>query len=499
MDCGEKTVVSLAPFFNRIYGALSGHLAVSRESLTSALQEKSVGLRCSNNISENDYWIAELTVNLLARLYPKLAISGPTKHTDILRKLAKTINPNIQFSRRSFEETTIYIGSPFEGRGIYPSASGWVVHINHSKSRFSGPSNPYAAGASAALACAELFRRVFITRKRERNISLSLLDFGTKSGSTLGLEPANLNEVLFAGVGAVGNSALWALSRHSQLRGTFHLVDNEKLELSNLQRYVLASLKDVGRAKAQIARSALTKSKLKVVENELTLQEFADTRIASKIPITVISVDNVQGRRAAQALLPKLIINGWTGDQALGTSWHEFSRDSACLACLYHPHGQGESAIMQASKALGLPHDRTALLWVSGQPLTEQDIDTAASSLGVDRSVLDAWQGRSLGDLYTDVVCGAVPLDVTGVGKFETVPLAHQSALSGILMAAETIKRTQPELSILSQVETLVSWDNVLEPPPRIWTKPRSREKGCICGDSDYQLVYKKKWLTDLV
>jgi len=35
-----------------------------------------------------------------------------------------------------------------------------------------------------------------------------------------------------------------------------------------------------------------------------------------------ISVDNASTRRAAQALLPKLIINGWTGDQSLGASWH---------------------------------------------------------------------------------------------------------------------------------------------------------------------------------
>ncbi|MCL4319141.1 MAG: hypothetical protein M1596_04520, partial [Firmicutes bacterium] len=84
-----------------------------------------------------------------------------------------------------------------------------------------------------------------------------------------------------------------------------------------------------------------------------------------------------------------------------------------------------------------------------------------------------------------------------GVGKIETVPLAHQSALAGILMAAELIKRTQPELAALSQPETLVSWDDVLREPPTIWGKPRAREKGCICGDSDYQKVYAQKWCAE--
>jgi hypothetical protein len=143
---------------------------------------------------------------------------------------------------------------------------------------------------------------------------------------------------------------------------------------------------------------------------------------------------------------------------------------------------------------LGLPHDRVALLWVTHQSLSDEDIHTAAETLGVKDSVLEPWKGKSLGDLYTDVVCGAVPLDVTGVGRVETVPLAHQSALAGILMAAELLKRTQSELAALSQSEPLISWDDILRAPPTVWGKPRAREKGCICGDSDYQGVYRKKW-----
>jgi hypothetical protein len=164
------------------------------------------------------------------------------------------------------------------------------------------------------------------------------------------------------------------------------------------------------------------------------------------------------------------------------------------LAYLFMRYGQGSSAIEQAAKALGLPHDRTAILWVTRQPLSSDDIKVVAKSLGVKESVLKPWRDKSLGDIYTDVVCGAVPLDVTGVGKVETVPLAHQSALAGILMAAELLKRTQPKLAALSQTEPLVSWDDILRAPPTIWGKPRAREKGCICGDPDYQKVYTKKW-----
>lgn len=486
--------MALAPFFERVYGALGGHLAISRQSLTLALAKVAIGIRCGQNPSRNDIWIAELSTNLLARLYPRIAISGPDEHVSALKKIALGINPNIGLVKDAPGATTICIGSATEDGAIYPNASGWVARVDHAAMQRVGPPNPYAAGAAAALACAELFRRIFLKSEAERDVSVSLLNFDEDTGANLELINADVGNVLFVGVGAVGNAALWAHARDSQIRGRLWLVDGEEVTLSNLQRYALATFSDVGRSKVLVGQAALSGTKLTVEPIQSTLEQFVETQGAIDIPVTVVSIDNVDGRRSAQALLPRLVVNGWTGDQALGASWHIFSRNAACLACLYHPHGQGTSAVEQAAKALGLPHDRAALLWVSRQPLSSDDIKVIANSLGVKESVLKPWRTKSLGDIYTDVVCGAVPLDVTGVGKVETVPLAHQSALAGILMAAELLKRTQPELTALSQPEPLISWDDVLRPPPPIWGKPRAREKGCICGDPDYQKVYAQKW-----
>lgn len=486
--------MALAPFFERVYGALGGHLAISRESLTSALENVTVGIRCGAKPGQNDIWIAELSTNLLARLYPRIAISGPKTHVSALRDLALEINPDIEFVKDAPDATTVCIGSSTADGAIFPNASGWVARVNHKPSQQIGPPNPYAAGAAATLACAELFRRIFLKSRPERNVSLSLLNFDKKTGAKLELAEENIGEVLFVGVGAVGNAALWVLSRDTSIKGRLWLVDDEDIALSNLQRYVLATHKDVGHSKVLLGQQILGGSKLDVQPSKLTLDNFTKEQGPIDIPVAVVSVDNIDARRSVQALLPRLVVNGWTGDQALGASWHVLSRDAACLACLYHPHAQGSSAIEQAAKALGLSHDRTALLWVSRQPLSDEDIHIAATTLGVDESVLTPWRGKSLGDLYTDVVCGAVPLDVTGVGRIETVPLAHQSALAGILMAVELLKRTQPKLAALSQPEPLVSWDDVLRPPPHIWGKPRAREKGCICGDADYQNIYTQKW-----
>lgn len=488
--------MALAPFFDRIYSALGGHLSVSRDDLAASLQGVVVGIKCGPDHSQNESWIAELSTNLVARLYPRLAITGPEQTVSRLKALARGINPEIEILSKAPAERTIGIGKLRSFTGLWPGASGWVARLNHSSYPGSGPANPYAAGAAAVFATAELFRRVFQAGKAERDFSISLLKYDKATGADHDLSSSSLGEVLFVAVGAVGNAGLWALKRDQKRSGRLTLLDHEDLDLSNLQRYVLGTSQDAvsHTEKVLIGCRELAGTQLSVESVRDTLETFATEKSGILPPTICISVDNIAARRAAQALLPKLLINGWTGDQALGASWHVFSREAACLACLYQPHGTGLSQTEQAARALGLSPERAALLWVTRIPLSDDDIATAANKLDVSREALSAWRGKSLGDLYTDVVCGAVPISLPVANRVEIVPLAHQSALAGILMAAELVKRTNPELSSMSQPEPLVSWDDVLQPPPAIWAKPRAREKGCICGDADYQITFLKKW-----
>jgi len=486
--------VALADFFERIYSAVGGQLNVSRDDLTAALVDVVVGIKCAPNLSTNDIWVAELSTNLLARLYPRIAITGPESQCSKLRQLACSINPILDVLETAPPETTISVGPIESASSLYPSAGGWVARLGHKYHLGSGPTNPYAAAAAATFASAELFRRVFLKTPTEPDIALSLLNFDRNTGEQLKLPKSNFGDVLFVGLGAVGNAAVWALARDEKREGRISLVDNEKLDLSNLQRYVLGLSTEIGKDKVVLAAETLRQSQLAVETAKVTLEEFAEEKGGITIPTLCISVDNVPTRRAAQALLPRLILNGWTGERALGASWHVFSRKAACLSCLYFPLGQGISQTDQAARALGLTPERAALLWMTRQPLSDDDIKVAASKLGIDKTFLEPWRGKPLGEMYTDVVCGAVPLNLPITGRVEMVPLAHQSALAGILMATELVKRTVPGLAKRSQPEPLVSWEDVLLPPPSSWPKPRAREKGCICGDKDYQRAYRKKW-----
>jgi hypothetical protein len=497
--------MSFARFFDRVSLAAGRHLSVNRASLEATLGTRIVGLRCGSEctIEGNARWIAEFLVNLLARLYPTLSLQGPTEAVEPLAALARAVNPEITLveSARAADVTVVVGHVPHPpSNAIFPRADGWVARLLRTElAAPPGPPNPYAAAAAAALAASEVFRRVFVEhiplREPSPDVSVSLLDFSTDGGADHVLAPSSLGEVALAGLGAVGNAGLWALVRHPGLTGNLWPIDREAIELSNLQRYVLAMDQDVTRPKTELVSALLAGSGLKAQARSETLEEFAESFGANfGVPTLCVSVDNVETRRVAQALLPELIVNGWTSDSGLGASWHRFDSASACLACLYHPIGIGKSQTELVAEALGLVHERAAALWVLADRPSEEDLQKIAKHLGASEDTVASWRGQHLTALYTNVVCGMTGIDLKGRGHREAVPLAHQSALAGVLMAAELVKRTDSRLARLSQPQALVAWDDVLGPPPQHWTRARQREAACICGDPVYQNVYAEKW-----
>lgn len=498
--------MAIARFFDRVHAAAGRHLALDRDSLAAALGERVVAVHCGREVEadgESPRWLAELLVNLLARLYPRLALAAPDATRTRLESLARAINPAIEIVSGEVVATAVVVVGTVEGApldALHPRADGWVARLLRATDpKPWGPANPYAAAAAASFAASEVFRTVFRDRLAApalaRDVHLSLLDFGEEVGADRPLAMAHLGEVAFLGLGAVCNAALWTLARHPGLAMKGWGVDPEAVELSNLQRYVLAVDSDESLAKTELALRTLADTGIVLEPRREALEAFADSFPESfTVPTVCVSVDNVEGRRAAQALLPRLLVNGWTSDGGLGASWHEFDREVACLACLYQPHGVGLSQTELVADALGLDRVRGAELWIRGEPPGAQDLQTIATHLGLGDDVVAAWRGKPLTELYTGLICGAAGVDLQGRGHAEAVPLAHQSALAGVLLAAELVKRSDPALAVFAQSEPLVAWDNVLWPPPRQWRRPREREPRCFCSDRDYQSAYHAKW-----
>lgn len=496
--------MALASFFSRAYSAVGTHLGITREELERALADQIVGIHVGKAcaVEGNEKWIAELLVNLLARFYPVLSIFGDGSACENISKIAHAINTDIEIESSQQETRVIvYVGEATKSdNGFSACASGWVAHIGKKiKFKAGGPINPYSAGAAAALAAWRVFQIIFNMKTpsslAQANVSLSLLDYGSDSGVSDFLSPVELGEVAVAGLGAVGNPALWAWARHPGLTGELHLIDPEDIELSNLQRYCLPFNKDVGMGKVQLAARELLNSKLSHRVWPCSLEDFAGNYAGiATVPSICVSLDNVEGRRTAQALLPRLVVNGWTSDTGLGASWHKFLGDSACLACLYQPKNIGLSQTELAGQALGIPHDQLSVFWVTEKPLDADVIKTVETHLGLPEGRLADWIGRRVQDVYSGVICGQVGLDLSGVGRVATVPLAHQSVLAGILMAAELIKRSDPDLETKSQPEPLIIWDDIMRTPPKYWVVNRQKEPECFCGDAVYRSIYQEKW-----
>jgi hypothetical protein len=134
------------------------------------------------------------------------------------------------------------------------------------------------------------------------------------------------------------------------------------------------------------------------------------------------------------------------------------------------------------------------MLWVTEKPLENDVIQKVETHLSLSKGQLADWTGKRVQDVYTGVICGQVGIDLPGLGRMATVPLAHQSVMAGILMAAELVKRSDPALESRSQSESLIIWDDVMRPPPKHWVTNRLKEPECFCRDQVYQDVFKEKW-----
>lgn len=494
--------MALAPFFFRTYMAIGAHAGVTRDELQKILSTQVIRVAVgeANSVDGNERWISELLVNLLARLYPVLSITGPESACRNLYRLARDINPDIEIDEDKEAAVTVFVGTEVTSEnGFTASASGWVASVgtDPTKALVGGPTNPYSSGAAAALAAGRIFETIVLKKDLATlaDISLSLLDFGEDSGIAEPLQKVDLDEVAVVGIGAVGNPAIWAWKRHPGLSGRIHLVDPENVDLSNMQRYVLPLFEDVEKSKVQLAQRELQGTNLSVEPWTCRLEEFASQYPSfATLPTICISVDNVTDRRVAQALLPRLLVNGWTSDGGgLGVSWHRFCDDLACLGCLYHPNKISPSQTEMAAEALGIPHRHLADLWVLEKPLELEEIQTIEAHLQLPGQLAD-WVGKRIQDVYSGVICGQIGLDLPTVGHVATVPLAHQSVLAGILMAAELVKRSNQILESMSQKQPLVKWDQILAGPPSTWTAMRKKVTGCFCSDSDYQQIHTQKW-----
>ncbi|HEY4779208.1 MAG TPA: ThiF family adenylyltransferase [Solirubrobacterales bacterium] len=521
--------MSLPPFLTRIQNAAG--------PLLSGIGESELGERLSGHslLLEIDEAAAEdpgqragylLAANLGARLYPRLSLDAPEALREEAVTLARSINAGCTFGPPPGPASTLsWRGGEATAERVTVRAKDWNIALDGDEAA-SDSANPLAAMAAAAIGVGELFRALFADllphgRIEAEPFEINLLTLGEPTDIPTLPDLIELGEIHLAGCGAIGQAFIAAL-RELPLSGKIVAVDHESLDEGNLQRYLLSIAADVGTPKSELVERALEASS---VEVEPLSERWGESERSGPGQETVVSaLDSKQGRIELQAGLPREIFNAWTQPQDIGVSRHQHFGEEPCLACLGWPKHARPSQSVMISEALGESELRVLRYLGSktpvGQPLPADQIQpTGRLPLPEDapkwgeRSLLEDLIERyglppeplqelavlPIENLYRDAVCAGMLIEHGNAADRAaevSVPLAHQSALAGIMLAAWLIVDRVPALRELRPAETQARYD-VLRGGEQVWPRQRGRTERCLCADPDFRDAYRERWATD--
>jgi hypothetical protein len=499
--------VALADYYDR--AALAAAQVISgfnEKAFRGVLEATTIGISVDQHAAaaSEGRVLSDLLIRLLARLYPRLqlAVADPTYEAD-LSAMARAINPQIELVD-SGAEVGIALGEKAASFSttIFAGSEGWLARVGPSAPLSVGDSrNPFGAGAAACLAAANIFRVLFLSgsgKRLDENVAFSAWS-GERShssdGPPLPESLALLDDAVLVGLGAVGHGVLWALGR-SPLVGRLHVVDPERIELSNLQRYVLSRRSNDGRLKTEVAESALATSGLEPVSHAKLWAEFVAEE-GYDWPLVLVGLDSARDRRAVQAALPGWVANAWTQPGDLGVSVHSrFGGDGACVSCLYLPSGPAPNEDELVAKALGVPDRQQQIrgLLHHGVPVPADLLEAISAGIDVPIQALRRFSGGGIRELYVDGLCGGALIGLEGLGRPVQevhVPLAHQSTLAGVLLASRFVHHMLGDDEELTRITRI----DVLRPLGSYLTQlAKARDARCICRDTDYTAIFAAKW-----
>lgn len=448
----------------------------------------------------------DLLIRLLSRLYPTIRLNnlGSTDLNPRLKRVARSINPEIEFTNTD-PSITLLLGEKLIRRAgpvVNIGCDGWTAKVSQSRPLAFGDSAlAFGAGAAACIGAANAFRHTFASAlpnggNLDIDLELCTLDYG--QGATHQKPTTvshDLGKVHLVGAGAIGNGVLWTLIR-SNISAEVVLIDHETVELSNLQRYVLTTQKHIDKAKTRVGQLAASGSRTRIIPRNMKWDQFAE-QFADKPETVLTALDSPEDRIAVQASLPLWIGNAWTQTGDLGVSRHFFAGEQACLACLYWPSRHVPSLDEIVASALRMTDHLVTIrqMLYLGDTVTPEFVAEVARRYGIDSSVLLPFAGRRLMDFYQRAICGGLVLEIADARSSTAVevPLVFQSALAGVMLAAEVTARAMGFRDEGFPAKTVI---DLTRPIPKRLSLRVGKTPNCICSDSDFRDQYREKWST---
>jgi hypothetical protein len=519
--------VSLPLFIERAGDALQVVLSEkSREELRERLESVRVRLVADSAIALHDahghgFCFA---ANLLSRLYGAIEVSGDSELAAAAKEQVLALNPRCDLGRGEATVVLRYGASTGSDSEVAVMARGWNVFVDDDSAI--GIAEPAAALAAAAIGVGEIFRIVFADwlgedgRTEPQPGSLNLVTLGEASD-----EPEVISSTLelgtfyLAGCGAIGQAAAATLAI-SNVSGQLVAVDHEAVEMSNLQRYVLSELDDIGRAKTGVVARQVASISSGLTVTQVPTSWGEDERSQPPLDTVLTALDSGRDRIAVQAGLPRRIYNAGTHPGDLGWSRHEHFGAQPCLACMYLPVSDIPSRHEEIGAALNLPPVRVLGYLVEplrvSQPIAVEKVgalrplpsdeeakawtrrslldDLVAEGL-IDEDQRARWAYASVEQLYIEGICGgAILTEGAELPREVLVPMAHQSAFAGVMLAIELICAASEQLRGVRPAAPEGRF-NVLAGLPQSPARARTNlTANCLCADLDYTDAWNEQW-----
>jgi molybdopterin/thiamine biosynthesis adenylyltransferase len=428
-----------------------------------------------------------------------------------LGQLVAAIDPSIKVTNQNeskSDDLVVAIGSSELSSDfqIFINSDGWISELNNGKEidYQSTNQNPIAAGVSSCLASAEVFKEILrrlgsqkpSVQKKVKELTFSSLDYTINKGDAPNPKlqgSMDIGRLCLVGAGAVGGGLVYALGYLSDSRGEITVIDFDRIDRSNLNRYLIATETNVGQAKPDVVAKFLSNTGIHVIPESTTYNQYSAIHPNSSFDTVVSTVDNNEARLQIQSDLPRLILHGATHENTFVISRLGFL-EGACLACLFSE--RPKSYEEQISEDTGIPVQQVKQIIETNGKLTSDLVEQIVTGRGVDFKKLQASIGELFRDVYAKEICGTLRIDTENKSQHtQAATVSFVSAMPGFLLAGEILKERTSELRDYKLNNYFLM--SMFSPDAN---EPFFREKNehcfALCANPIMIRRYEEKWLS---
>jgi hypothetical protein len=440
-------------------------------------------------------------VSAAARLFPHLELRLPSGVATDLAPFAKgDLRDELQALHHALaspatteptREFHLAWASDPGATGLAGDAAGWSYSVGPDHLELPRRDGPALGGlAATSFMVAQAFGHALAGQlpfHATAGFVANLLDYQNAPASEVELGAGRtLGQHALLGCGSVGSSVHYAALLAAIAGGPAALVDPDPFRDRNKLRYpVLREIVEAAKV-TWLAELAHTGG-IDATPHESDIKGFlAAYETPPVLPLTLVSVDTVEGRRDATDALALTTLTAGVAGMQLHVARHGFGEEG-CAYCQYVNVAPTLSGAQALAERVGLSVERViAIQECEGGYITQADAEQMASSGRFQGP--PPQPGERLADLDRRIYAQARV--ETGQGDV-LISTPFVSAMAGLLLLAEALKESDPRLHAY-RLRGRYDLDMSGEPPGFTGATPRDPSGRCLCHSRFRRNAYRR-------